>query len=94
MSDNNVLSLFDKEEIPAEWEKEWQNMPEYIQENNDPFQSVIVHFRNESDRKEFESLIGQKMTYKTKSIWFPEYDKEKPSNFLYVGTIKDEQNEE
>ena len=68
MAKEDQVSLFSKEEIPFSWEKEWQGMPEFIQEEDKPFQSVIIHFRNEYDRKEFERLIDQKMTYKTKSI--------------------------
>ena len=79
-----TLSLFSREELPYEWEQHWQNMPEFVQENADPHQSIILHFRSEYDRKEFEKLIGQKFTYKTKSAWFPEYDREAPSNYLYI----------
>lgn len=66
-------------------ETEWMGMPEFHQEDTSSFQGIKIHFRNENDRLEFEKLIGQKFTNKTKSAWFPAYDLEKPSNFLYTG---------
>lgn len=63
---------------------EWVGMPEFHQEDTSPFQSIKIHFRNEEDRNDFEKLVNQKFTNKTKSAWFPAYDREKPSNFLYT----------
>ena len=37
---------------------------------------IIVHFKNENDRKEFAKLIEQKITEKTKYIWFPKVENE------------------
>lgn len=53
------------------WKKEWQDMPEFIQENQEPFAAIIVRFASEHDLKEFSELIGQSLTAKTKSIWHP-----------------------
>ena len=47
------------------------DMPEFVQEDAGPHKKVIVSFRNEEDYIEFATLIGQKMTKKTKSIWYP-----------------------
>ena len=57
-------SLFDK--YP-----EWVGMPEFVQEKKAPFKEVIVRFETEQDFIEFQQLINQKMTIKTKSIWHP-----------------------
>ena len=51
---------------------EWENMPEYSQEDQLAFKTVYVHFKNEQDYKDFQNFIGQPMTQKTKSIWYPE----------------------
>ena len=67
---------------------EWVGMPEFHQEDASPFQSIKIHFRNEDDRKAFEELVKQNFTSKTKSAWFPAYDREKPSNFLYINEQK------
>ena len=50
---------------------EWVGMPEFVQEKKEPFKTLIVRFETESDYKNFENLIGQKLTIKTKSIWHP-----------------------
>lgn len=50
---------------------EWDGMPEFIQEKQEPFSKIIVRFETEEDLKDFAKLIGQKLTSKTKSIWHP-----------------------
>lgn len=78
------LPLFDKSEIPYNWEKDWQDMPEFSQEDITPIHQIIVSFETYEDVKTFGELLNQKITYKTKSIWFPELDIEKPGNFIYT----------
>jgi len=50
---------------------EWNGMPEFIQEKKEPFTKIIIRFETENDLIEFGKLINQKLTPKTKSIWFP-----------------------
>jgi hypothetical protein len=52
-------------------DSEWINMPEFIQEKQEPYTKLIVRFENKEDFEEFSKLIEQKLTQKTKSIWFP-----------------------
>ena len=66
------------------WEEEWQDMPEFVQEDETPYQQIIVSFRNEKDVQNFAKLTNQGLTNQTKSAWYPPCDREKPSNFLYV----------
>jgi len=81
----NEKNLFDEiGGVEKSWEKHWKEMPEYIQEDLQPYKSIKINFRNEEDYKDFAKLIGQKLTYKTLSVWYPVYDREKPSNFLYI----------
>jgi len=56
--------LFDKH-------SEWVGMPEFVQEKKEPYKELIVRFETEEDYKEFQQLIGQQLTVKTKSIWHP-----------------------
>ena len=66
-----INTIFDeKNDIQAEWD----NMPEYDNDDKTAFRSVIVHFENNDDAAEFFSLIGQGHTDKTKSIWYPEQE--------------------
>ena len=77
-------NLFDNVDDFNKWKDEWQDMPEFIQDDLKPMQQIIVSFETKEDVKAFSDLVGQKLTYKTKSIWFPMQQKEKPSNFIYT----------
>lgn len=64
--------LFDQEEGKFEdWRNHWKGMPEFVQESAEPIQSVLVHFASVQDRELFSKLIGQKISGKTKSLWYP-----------------------
>lgn len=52
-------------------EKEWEGMPEYIQEDSHAQYSIKVNFYTEQDLNDFGELINQKITTKTRSINFP-----------------------
>ena len=71
---------------PIDPEKEWVDMPEFIQEKKEPFSKIVIRFETEEDLKEFAELIGQKLTPKTKSIWHPY----KPHRNPLVGVWVDE----
>ena len=53
------------------WKKYWLNMPEFIQENNPSYKSITVKFRTKEDFDQFSVQIGQELSEKTKSIWYP-----------------------
>jgi hypothetical protein len=77
--------LFDKIENKEEWEKEWQDMPEFVQAKTDkPFAQIIFRFANEEDLKNFSNIIGQKLTNKTKSAWHPQIERGINANKIYV----------
>jgi hypothetical protein len=78
------LTMLDEFGVEENWKEHWVGMPEYKQNDEEPYQRIILSFRSEQDVKDFATLIGQKLTYKTKSVWFPPYKLEKPSNFLYI----------
>ncbi len=54
--------------------KEWEGMPEYINEDVSGFKDIVVHFKDEESRKKFAKLVGQKITLKTKYMWYPEIE--------------------
>jgi hypothetical protein len=60
-----------KKRLNPEWQTHWINMPEFIQEKQEPYLKLIVRFETEKDLADFSKLIGQKITKKTKSIWHP-----------------------
>jgi len=49
----------------------WQGMPEFEQEDLTAFQTIKVHVASKGDREAFAELLGQTITDKTKSIWYP-----------------------
>ena len=83
--DTAVLPGFEVSKEEREpWRKHWKGMPEYEQEENRPYKTVYVHFRNKEDYEEFAKLIGQKLTVKTKSIWHPHLDRTANSLLRWV----------
>ena len=49
-----------------------------------PYRQLIVNFKNENDLKDFLKLIGQKITHRTNSIWYPRVQyKENPTK-IYI----------
>lgn len=51
---------------------EWQDMPQFDQDDLRPAKQLIVSFANMDDVEEFASLLGRKITSETKSLWYPE----------------------
>lgn len=54
-----------------DWKDEWKDMPEFVQEKQTVYAQIIFRFNSEEDLQAFGKLIGQKLTKKTKSAWFP-----------------------
>jgi hypothetical protein len=75
----NNEKLFD---IDPLWKEEWKDMPEFVQHDLQPLQSVTIHFANKEDRDCFAKLIGQNITSMTKSLWYPAHQKQ--SRKVYV----------
>lgn len=74
-------TLFDEQEG---WESEWQDMPEFRQENLLPEFSVRVNFSSIEDLTAFAQLVGQPITSKTQSIWYPPQQRASLSKKKYV----------
>ncbi len=73
------LTLFDLESAPSkkrepedlEWQREWQNMPEFVQRKQEAYATLVVRFRCQADLEDFAQRLGQAVNQKTKSIWHP-----------------------
>lgn len=50
---------------------EWVGMPEFEQQDKTSEFELVVHFAGELQREQFAALVGQSITAKTNSIWFP-----------------------
>lgn len=78
-------NLFEIEKEKKEWEKEWVGMPEYSQNKvKKEYASIIVRFDTKEDLEDFSKLINQKLTNKTKSIYFPQIIRGINANKLYI----------
>lgn len=60
-------SLF---EVPAEWEREWVGMPEYVMQNTRPASSIRVNFQTDDDRQAFFEKMGIRPTA-ARGIFYP-----------------------
>ena len=69
-SEKKQYDLFN-EPIKEDWEKEWKDMPEFVQDDLSSYKKLIIHFRNQEDLENFSKLIDQKINIKTPSIWYP-----------------------
>jgi len=64
-----MTDLFGHEEF--DWQKEWQGMPEFFQEDLTPYRVINLRFRCEEDVEAFAKLVEQVITPKQKALWFP-----------------------
>lgn len=64
-------------------EDEWQGMPEFESEDQSGTRPIIIHFKSEEDRQSFADFIDQKITEKTKYIWYPEQERIKQAGLSY-----------
>jgi hypothetical protein len=65
------------------WQEHWQDMPEFVQEDLRSFRKIVVHFRNQEDVDAFAELIGQTLSPKQPSTWFPKQEHRKASHLRY-----------
>lgn len=80
----SLASFIDETDIPQteeeawkefnhkNWKEHWVGMPSFESEDLRPVKQLIVSFKSEADMQKFANLLDQKITMKTKSIWYPE----------------------
>ncbi len=67
-----------------DYDAAWQGMPEFDQEADKPFRTLIVHFNTPEDVQEFIALVGQEITEKTRYIFYPKQVKRNLKQFTVV----------
>lgn len=67
-----MADLFGDEEF--DWKKEWQDMPEFIQNDTKPVFSLTVNFLSVEDMNNFSEIIGKRISFTTKSVIFSNQD--------------------
>lgn len=50
---------------------EWSDLPGFTQDDATAHRTLKVHFASDADVAEFARLVGQSITEKTRSLWFP-----------------------
>jgi hypothetical protein len=70
-------------------EEEWKGMPGFNSEDKMGAKQIIVHFKTMDDFFRFALIIGQNLTEKTKSIWFPEEEKGSQTDHAYTEESKE-----
>lgn len=83
--DENVKILLESRTLDYEppIDELWQGMPEFEQEDLSAFRAIKVNFSQQEDVDNFSELIGQQFTDKTKSIWYPEQERDRVANLRY-----------
>lgn len=66
-------------------QEEWQDMPEFENEGDEPFRSIHVHFETEQDVEEFTKALGITLTKRTKWVYYPKCKVEKMTHLRYMG---------
>ena len=80
--ENYELGVNDKEDV--DMDEIWEGMPEYENEDLEPYRTLKLHFRNEADVKKFSEMMQQQITDRTKSMWYPQLERETFKVIEYV----------
>tara|TARA_R110000868_G_scaffold387597_2_gene656200 strand:- start:1378 stop:2022 length:645 start_codon:yes stop_codon:yes gene_type:complete len=62
---------------------EWKGMPEFTQNDATAKRTILVHFEDLEQVRNFSSLVDDSITDKTKFIWFPRKERADMSNVVY-----------
>ena len=79
---------FDDED---ECDREFRGMPEFNQPDNGAMRQIIVSFDDHAGVDRFAKLIGQDLTLKTKSLWFPPRPTNNVVDLFYFDERPDEE---
>ena len=70
-------------ELTNDPNEEWKDMPEFEQEDLSPFFQIKISFSCQADVDAFSALLDQKISEKTRSIWYPKATKIDITSELY-----------
>ena len=59
-------------------------MPEFVQGDLSPWNTINVHFECREDMEEFAKLVEQKVTFETRALWYPGHDRRKENMTRYA----------
>lgn len=81
MSATSMERLFD---IPPSWTELWVNMPEFVMGDEEPLRRIVLNFASHEDVAHFARLTGLRVGDRTDSLWFPPYERDRASDWVYV----------
>jgi len=62
----------------------WTGMPECDNEDQLPKNRLLINFKSDADKLAFAAVLGQTLTEKTKSVWFPPQLAESKAHMRYA----------
>lgn len=62
--------------VDNKWKKVWVGMPEFIQEEKEPYFKITMRFRDADNYVKFGKIIDQNLSENTNSIWYPKLDRD------------------
>lgn len=68
----------------TEFDEQWTGMPEFDQKDKTAHRTIHIHFANDDAVQQFAKLIEQKITEKTKYIWYPNIEIETLADKRYA----------
>jgi hypothetical protein len=99
IADGTITPETKREEVRAlinaepgfDWEKEWiaAGMPSFRMDPPKPCQKIIISFMRWEDVEAFGKLIGQPVTPRTKSFWYPPQPKKSRKDLMCHDTVPD-----
>jgi hypothetical protein len=66
------------------WREHWTGMPEFENDDETAFQQIIVNLADQEAVNKFAKLIRQKLTPKTRFLWYPRQEKTSTKNMRWV----------
>jgi hypothetical protein len=81
--------IFDFGEDDEDPMNHWRGMPEFNQPDNGAFRQIIVSFDDQAGVDAFAKAIGQSLTDKTKSVWYPPRERNNVVDLFWVDDGKD-----
>lgn len=82
----NLFLILDDEDNTTPYD--WDDMPEFVQEDKEAFEEVTVRFRCKEDLETFAKLVDQLNIIppkkRKKSIWYPAIDRNANSLLFWV----------
>lgn len=82
---NSMIEHMTPQQI--DYEAEWEGMPEFEQEDLTGFRAIHIHFQDQAGVDRFAELIGQKITDKTRALWYPPVEKIDMKSEVYTDEL-------